>query len=130
MSMPTTTTRPAPTRAAHTTPIGTGALHQALEDARDLSRLHDFCRAHVCTSDEVSADGKRLDMLKVFALMRARGYQVSEPKHAQQQRRPGFTAWLVDITVPSRHVVQLAFFTPNPPQQHPHNSTHPHRKAS
>jgi hypothetical protein len=69
-------------------------------------------------------------MLKVFALMRTRDYLVSEPKHAQQQRRPGFTAWLVDITVPAGATVQLAFFTPNTPQQHPHHSTQTHRKAT
>jgi len=117
-------------RPPQTTPIGTGELHQALEDARDLSRLHAFCSAHVCNSDEVSSEGLRLDPLKVFALMRTRGYQVSDPRPAQQQLCSGFTAWLVDIAVPGGHVVQLAFFTPNTPQQHKHHATQPRRKSS
>lgn len=109
--MPTTATR-APARA-HTTPPGTGVLHHALEDARDLGRLNDFCSAHVCTSAQVSTDGKRLDMLKVFALMRTRGYQVSQPVKPQQQLRKGYTTWTVDVTVPAGAAVSLAFSTPN-----------------
>lgn len=106
--MPTTATR-----ATHTTPPGTGALSHALEDARDLGRLNDFCRAHVCTPDQVSADGKRLAMLKVFALMRTRGYAVTDPVRPQQQLRKGFTTWTVDVTVPGGAAVSLAFCTPN-----------------
>jgi hypothetical protein len=109
--MPTTATR-APARA-HTTPPGTGELAHALEDARDLGRLNAFCSTHVCTPDQVSTDGKRLDMLKVFDLMRARGYQISQPVKPQQQLRKGHTTWTVDVTVPAGASVALAFFTPN-----------------
>lgn len=100
-------------RAPHTTLPGTGALHHALEEARDLARLNDFCSAHVCTVDEVSKDGKRLDPLMVFALMRTHGYVVSEPIRPQQQPRKGHTTWLVDITLLGRASVQLAFCTPD-----------------
>lgn len=109
--MPTTAVR-APSRH-HSTLPGTGELHRALEDSRDLGRLHNFCSAHVCTAAQVSIDGKRLDMLKVFDLMRARGYEVSAPAKSPHQPRNGFTAWLVDITLPNRTSVSLAFFTPD-----------------
>ncbi len=109
--MPTTAVRAA--ARAQTTPPGTGALHHALEDARDLGRLNAFCSAHVCTVDQVSADGKRLDMLKVFGLMRTRGYQVSQPSKPQQQLHKAHTTWTVDITVPTGAAVSLAFSTPN-----------------
>jgi hypothetical protein len=109
--VPTTATH-APARG-HTTPPGTGVLSHALEDARDLGRLNDFCSAHVCTTDQVSADGKRLDMLKVFDLMRERGYQVSTPTKPQQQLRKGHTTWTVDVTLPKGAAVSLAFCTPN-----------------
>jgi len=100
-------------RVPHTTPPGTGVLHHALEDARDLGRLNHFCSAHVCTVDQVSKDGKRLDILKTFDLMRARGYQVSQPTRPQQQLRKGFTTWLVEISLPSHASVTLGFYTPN-----------------
>jgi hypothetical protein len=104
----------APNARARTTPPGTGHLHQALEDSRDLATLQRFCSAHVCTPAEVSADGKRLDMLRVFDLMRGRGYQVSPPARAQHQPKHGFTKWLVDITLPGPGPsVKLGFFTPN-----------------
>jgi hypothetical protein len=109
--MPTTAVR-APVRA-HTTPPGTGELAHALEDARDLGRLNAFCSAHVCTPAQVSADGKRLDMLKVFDLMRTRGYQVSEPARPQQQLRKGHTTWLVEVRLPGGVGVTLSFSTPN-----------------
>lgn len=113
MSAPATVIRPASPRPSHALRLGTGELHQALEDARDLSRLHAFCSAHVCNSDDVSAEGLRLDPLKVFALMRSRGYQVAEPSRSPHQPRKGFTAWLVDIQLPAGPSVRLAFFTPN-----------------
>jgi hypothetical protein len=103
--------RPAP--VARATPIGTGHLHQALEAARHLKALNDFCSAHVCTTADVSADGKRLNMPKVFALMRSRGYTVSDPKRSNQQPRPGQTLWLVSITFPDGIAAQLGFYTPN-----------------
>ena len=98
---------------AQTSPIGTGQLHQALEDSRDLARLHDFCSAHVCTVDQVSDDSVRLAPLKVFALMRQHGYQVSEPRRLQQQLNRAGTTWVVDVTLPAGVAVRLAFITPN-----------------
>ena len=98
---------------AQTSPIGTGQLHQALEDSRDLARLHDFCSAHVCTVDQVSDDSVRLAPLKVFDLMRQHGYQVSEPRRPKQQLRKGFTAWLIDVTLPGGSSCSLAFHTPD-----------------
>jgi hypothetical protein len=101
-----------PTSRARTTPLGTGHLHQALEDARDLASLQQFCSAHVCTPAEVSSDGKRLDMLRVFDLMRSRGYQVSPPARSQHQPKKGFTAWLVDVVLPGAGVrLTLRFYT-------------------
>jgi hypothetical protein len=108
----------APSRApaAHrnqTTPIGTGELHQALEASRDLGHLHAFCSAHVCTPGEVSVDGKRLDVLRVLDFMRQRGYQVTGPTKPQEQPRKGFTAWLIDLSLPNGARCRLGFFTPN-----------------
>jgi hypothetical protein len=106
----------APNSRARTTPLGTGHLHQVLEDARDLASLQQFCSAHVCTPAEVSADGKRLDMLRVFDLMRSRGYQVSPPARSQHQPKKGFTAWLVDVVLPGPGPsTKLGFYTPNTP---------------
>ncbi|NHZ83571.1 hypothetical protein F2P44_30525 [Massilia sp. CCM 8695] len=77
--------------------------------------VHNFCSAHVCTPDLVSADGVQLDLLMVFALMRRRGYHVSEPRRPQQQLNRKATTWLVDVTLPAGTFVQLAFPTPNTP---------------
>ncbi|NHZ83702.1 hypothetical protein F2P44_31205 [Massilia sp. CCM 8695] len=77
--------------------------------------LRNFCRAHVCTPDLVSADGAQLDLLMVFALMRRRGYHVSEPRRPQQQLNRKATTWLVDVTLPAGTSVQLAFPTSNTP---------------
>lgn len=114
----------APNARARTTPLGTGELHGALEDARDRVELASFCSAHVCTPDQVSNDGKRLHLPHVLQLMRDRGYQVSEPTRSQHQpkAKQGFTAWLVHIRTPRVKVryVELApvefdigFYTPN-----------------
>jgi hypothetical protein len=104
----------APNARARTTPPGTGHLHQALEDARDRDTLHRFCSANVCTPAEVSSDGKRLDVLRVFDLMRSRGYAVSPPVRNQHQAKKGFTAWLVDVTLPGPGPsLKLGFYTPN-----------------
>lgn len=102
--------------AAHpprTTPIGTGDLHRALEDARDLAQLHAFCCAHVCTTGQVSADGKRLNMLMVFDLMRLHGYAITQPAKAPRQPRRNSTMWTVTVTLPNKTTVQLAFATPD-----------------
>lgn len=101
-----------PNAQARTTPLGTGALHQALEDARDQVELTRFCSAHVCTPDEVSLDGKRLHLPRVLQLMRNRGYQVSDPVHAPHQPKRGFTAWLVHIRI-HRAEFDLGFYTPD-----------------
>lgn len=109
----TVASRP-PCSKARTTPPGTGHLHQALEDARDLATLHAFCSAHVCTSVEVSSDGKRLDMLLVFDLMRSRGYGLSTPARAPHQPKKGFTGWLVDVVLPNSGTqCALGFYTSN-----------------
>lgn len=100
-------------RPAHTTPLGTGELHRALEASRDLARLHDFCSAHVCTPDLVSNDGKRLNPVMVFAFMRSRGYGVSDPVKPQHQPRKDQTTWFITITLPDGNSVQLGFCTPN-----------------
>jgi len=99
----------APNSRARTTQLGTGELHQVLEDARDRAALAQFCSAHVCTSQDVSEDGRRLHMPRVLQLMRDRGYQVSEPAKSQLQpkAKQGFTAWLVHIRTP-RITVQCA----------------------
>lgn len=101
-----------PNARARTTPLGTGALHQALEDARDHLELTRFCSAHVCTPDQVSQDGKRLHLPRVLQLMRDRGYEVSEPVHAPHQPKRGFTAWLVHVRI-RRAEFDLGFYTPD-----------------
>lgn len=101
-------------RQAHTPPVGTGPLHQALEASRDLARLQAFCRSIRCAPTEVSSDGgKSLDILRVFDAMRRRGYSVSEPVRPQAQQRKGFTAWVVNVTLPNGPACQLAFYTPD-----------------
>jgi hypothetical protein len=109
-----TASRPAAGHRNHTTPIGTGELHQALEASRDLKALRDFCSAYVCTPDEVSSDGgKTLNVLLVLQFMRGRGYVITEPTRPQQQPRKGHTAWLVGVTLPTGARFQLGFYTPN-----------------
>ncbi|HEY9147037.1 MAG TPA: hypothetical protein VIN36_10165 [Thiobacillus sp.] len=110
MTAATTTSRPC--TKARTTPPGTGHLHQALEDARDLAALRAFCQAHNCAPEAVSGDGVRLDILRVFDLMRSRGYEVSPPKRPQHQPKKGFTAWLVRIRTAGAEF-DMGFFTPN-----------------
>ena len=95
-----------------TTVPGTGELHQALEDARDRDTLASFCRANVCTPAEVSDDGKRLHLPRVLGLMRARGYDVSEPRRPQHQPKKGLTAWIVHVRMP-RAEFDIGFYTPN-----------------
>lgn len=101
-------------RRAHAAPIGTGALHQALEDARDLDRLHRLCHVQGLDPDAVStADGKRVDMFRAFAAMRAQGYIISDPKRSQTRLKPGLKTWLVDIQLPAGPHLSLGFYTPN-----------------
>lgn len=108
--MPTTATRSRPAAA----PIGTGALHQALEQSRDLSKLKAFCAAVGCTAAEASSDGVHLDILHVFDLMRSRGYKLSAPVKSRHQPRQDFTTWIVDTTLPNNGpCVRLGFVTPN-----------------
>jgi hypothetical protein len=98
--------------AAHEAPLGTGELHQALTDSRDHAALTEFCSAHVCTPEEVSADGKRLHLPHVLQLMRKRGYQVSEPARSthQPKAKQGLTAWLVHIRT-ARVEFDIGFYT-------------------
>lgn len=107
----------APNARARTSPLGTGELHQALEDTRDRVELVRFCSAHVCTTFEVSEDGKRLHLPRVLQLMRDRGYQVSDPTPPQHQPKKGFTAWLVHIRTPGSIEFDIGFYTPNEPKQ-------------
>lgn len=94
--------------------IGTGELHQALEDAKDHARLIAFAASVGCAiSDVCTPDGKRLDMLRTLALMRQRGYTVGDPHRPQSQLRKGHTTWCVSITLPSGASCAMAFFTPN-----------------
>ena len=109
----------APNARARTTPLGTGELHQALENARDQGELARFCSAHVCTPTEVSEDGVRLHLPRVLQLMRARGYQVSDPIPPQHQPKKGFTAWLVHIRTPGGIGFDMVFYTPDTPKPSP-----------
>jgi hypothetical protein len=108
----------APNARARTTPIGTGELHQALETARDRVELARFCDAHVCTPDEVSADGTRLHLPRVLQLMRDRGYQVANPVQAPMQPKRGLTAWIVHIRMPKVEF-DMGFYTPDAPAKNP-----------
>lgn len=92
---------PTAATARRATPIGAGILHNALEDARDRSNLQALCHAVVCTAPEVSADGIHTDMLRLFDLMRQRGYIVGEPRRPQTQRRQHVATWLVNVTLPA-----------------------------
>ena len=102
------------TRPARTAPIGSGHLHGALEDARDRAKLQAFCHAIGCTAADASSDGVRVDMLRVFEVMRRRGYSVSEPTRPQAQRLKGATTWLSNVTLPAGGPsFVLGFCTPN-----------------
>ena len=102
------------TTATRAKPIGTGHLHNALEDARDLATLQAFCRAIHCTPADISSDGIRVDMLHIFDFMRQRGYGVSVPVQPQAQMRKGATTWLVAITLPhGGPSATLGFYVPN-----------------
>lgn len=105
----------APNARARTTPLGTGELHQVLEDARDKATLASFCSAHVCTPEEVSTDGKRLHLPRVLQLMRSRGYQVADPVQAPIQPKRGLTAWIVHVRLPKVEF-DLGFYTPDAPK--------------
>ena len=95
-------------------PIGTGHLHNALEDARDLATLQVFCRAIHCTPADISSDGIHVDMLHIFDFMRVRGYGVGAPTRPQAQMCKGATTWLVAITLPGNGPsVTLGFYVPN-----------------
>lgn len=107
-----TKTARTPNARARTTQLGTGQLHQALEDARDQVELARFCSAHVCTPADVSDNGKRLHLPHVLQLMRNRGYQVSDPTRPQHQPKKGYTAWLVHIRMP-RAEFDIGFYTSN-----------------
>lgn len=107
-------TTTAAARHAHSAPLGTGELHRALEDARDLANLHAFCNALACTASDVSADGLRLDVLRALDLMRGRGYSISNPTRPQLQQRKGSTTWLVNVILPAGGPsFVLGFYTPN-----------------
>lgn len=101
-------------RGAHAAPLGTGHLHRALEDARDLANLQSFCRALTCAAADVSSDGIHLDVLRVLDVMRQRGYGVGRPAPAPCQVRKGRTIWHVSVTLPAGGPsLTLGFYTPN-----------------
>lgn len=106
-------------------PLGTGALHQALEASTKSAALAAFCRNTGTQPGEVSADGISLDILRVFDAMRARGYQVSEPQRPQHQPKKGLTAWWVHVGMPGAEFA-LGFYTTNeqPPANPPHARNH------
>lgn len=95
-------------------PIGTGALHQALESASKAAALQSFCQSTGMRPDEVSSDGINLDVLHVFDALRSRGYEVSAPKRPQHQPRKGFTAWCVHVCSAGAEF-DLGFYSANKP---------------
>ena len=107
--MPTTATRK-PAKASATLP-SSQTLHDTLVSANDAAALARFARNTGCSTAEVSGPDGRLGILQVFDAMRRRGYQVSEPKRPQAQPRPGFTAWLVTVTLPKGVRFDLAYHT-------------------
>lgn len=101
-------------RNARSAPIGTGILHNALEDARDRAQLHALCQAIGCAPTDASSDGIHVDMLLVLGLMRQRGYSVGQPAHAPCQIRKGRTIWHVVVTLPAGGPsLTLGYLTPN-----------------
>lgn len=104
---------PARTKSA-STPIGTGALHQALEASSAASALRSFCQNTGMQPDEVSADGVHLDVLRVFDALRSRGYQVGQPQRPQHQPKKGFTAWWVHVRKSGAEFA-LGFYTADAP---------------
>jgi hypothetical protein len=108
--MPTATA----TRPARTAPIGSGHLHNVLEDARDRAQLAAFCAGVGCTLADASSDGVHVDMLRVFEVMRRRGYSVSQPTRPQAQQHTNVTTWLASVTLPAGGPsFVLGFSTPN-----------------
>ncbi len=107
--MPTTATRP-----ARTAPLGRGAAHQALDDARERSKVHSLCNAIGCAPGDVSADGIHVELPRVFTALRRAGYGVCIPRHAPAQVQRGYTIWHVDVTLPRNGPsFALGYFTPN-----------------
>lgn len=86
------------------------AALKAAHLAAAVSRVVD--KTGVQRAEVTNADGTQLDTLKLLDAMRARGYQVSEPRIPKTQTKPGHTAWKVDITLPGGVSLQLVFFTP------------------
>ncbi len=107
--MPTTATRP-----ARTAPIGRGAAHQALDDAKERSKLQSICAAIGCTPGEVSADGIHAELPRVLTALPRYGYTVGQPYRGPVQGHHGFTVWHVDVTLPRNGPrFTLGYFRPN-----------------
>jgi len=88
-------------------------LQAALKAAHLAAAVsHVVDKTGVQRSDVLNADGTQLDTFKFLDAMRARGYQVSEPRIPKTQTKPGHTAWKVDITLPAGVSLQIVFFTP------------------
>ena len=88
-------------------------LQAALKAAHQAAAVSRVADATGMDRTEITTpDGTRLDTFKFLDAMRARGYQVGEPRTPKAQTKPGHTAWKVDITVPAGVSLQLVFFTP------------------
>jgi hypothetical protein len=91
-------------------------LHDALVAQEAAARLAALARSAACAPSEISADGKTIDTLMVFELMRKRGYQVDTPVRPQTQLKHGMTTWLVHVTLPSGESFTLVFYEPIKPE--------------
>lgn len=109
---------PAPT--PHHVPLGCGDLHLALAAQEAAAHLSRFARDVGCSPSDISTpDGKGIDILRVFDVMRARGYLVDTPikPQAQPRRHEGLTTWTVKITLPnSGPSLMLGFYEPVAPK--------------
>lgn len=101
-------------KAGATGPRGRGAAHQALEEARERTKLHTICSAIGCAPTDVSADGIHAELPLVLVALRRHGYSVGEPRHAPAQVQPGYTIWHVRVALPNNGPsFALGYFTPN-----------------
>lgn len=110
MSIATAIARKRPAAA----PLGTGALHQALEASSAAAAMQSLCQSTGMRPDEVSSDGVHLDVLRVFDAFRSRGYQVGQPQRPQHQPKKGLTAWWVHVRIAGAEFA-LGFYTADAP---------------
>lgn len=86
-------------------------LHAVLEAANNAARVTRFADATGCARDEITGANGCVDPFKVLGAMRARGYEVGEPRIPKTQTKPGFTAWKVAIAI-NGVATQIVFFIP------------------